>query len=152
MGKSQETFNKKEKEKKRLKKKQEKKEKYEERKAAKAEGEKGGLESMMAYIDENGNIVDTPPNPLRKKKIKAEDIELGVPKRVEENLTAHREGVVSFFNTSKGFGFIKQIGSGEDFFVHVNGLLEEITEGNKVTFELERGMKGMNAVKVRKVK
>jgi cold shock CspA family protein len=107
---------------------------------------------MMAYIDENGNIVDTPPNPLRKKKIKAEDIELGVPKRVEENLTAHREGVVSFFNTSKGFGFIKQIGSGEDFFVHVNGLLEEITEGNKVTFELERGMKGMNAVKVRKVK
>ena len=65
MGKSQETFNKKEKEKKRLKKSQEKQQRREERKLK----PKGGFESMMAYVDENGNISDTPPDPLKKKKI-----------------------------------------------------------------------------------
>ncbi|MCK5104322.1 MAG: cold shock domain-containing protein [Cyclobacteriaceae bacterium] len=145
--KSQETFNKKEKEKKRLKKKLEKQQKREERRA---NSEGGGLENMMAYVDENGNITDTPPDPKKKKVVNAKSIEIGVPKREEVVVDAIRKGRVEFFNHSKGFGFIKEIGTQEKFFVHVNGLLEEIMENDMVTFELERGLKGMNAVKVKK--
>ena len=65
MGKSQETFNKKEKEKKRKKKKQEKQQRKEERKANSGGGE---LENMMAYVDEFGNITETPPDPTAKKE------------------------------------------------------------------------------------
>ncbi len=65
MARSQETFNKKEKEKKRLKKKQEKQLRKEERKANNNKG--AGLESMLAYVDENGQITDTPPEKTNKK-------------------------------------------------------------------------------------
>ena len=148
MAKSQDTFNKKEKEKKRLKKRKDKAEKKEERKA---NSEGGGLENMMAYVDEDGNLTDTPPDPTKKKKIiKAESIEIGVPKREDEPLDAIKKGRVEFFNDSKGYGFIKELDTQEKFFVHVNGLVDEIQEGDKVSFELERGMKGMNAVNVKK--
>src|SRR5690349_1539901 len=103
--KSKETFNKKEKEKKRLKQRQEKKERMEERKANAGKGK--SLQDMMAYIDENGNISSTPPDPRMKKIFNAEDIEIGVPKEVEgDDEEAGTEGVVSYFNESKGFGFI----------------------------------------------
>lgn len=149
MGKSQETFNKKEKEKKRLKKRKEKQEKREERRANSAGG---GLENMMAYVDEFGNITDTPPDPTKKKEeIKASSIEIGVPRREDEPMDAERRGRVAFFNDSKGYGFINQDGTQERYFVHVNGLTEPIQEGDKVSFELEQGMKGLNAVKVKKV-
>jgi len=105
----------------------------------------------LAYVDEDGNLTDTPPDPMRKKlKIKAENIEIGIPKREGEVVSAVRTGKVDFFNDSKGFGFIRETGTQEKFFVHVNGLTEEIAENDKVTFELERGMKGMNAVNVKK--
>ncbi len=147
MARSQETFSKKEKEKKRLKKRKDKAMKREERKA---NSEGGSLDSMMAYVDEFGNISDTPPDEnVKKKEIKAENIELGVPKRTEIPQTTGREGRVVFFNDSKGYGFIKETGTEEKFFVHVNGLLEEIKENDLVNFELERGMKGMNAVQVK---
>lgn len=149
MAKSQETFNKKEKEKKRLKKKLEKQKKREARKAASAEG--GGPDSMIAYVDEFGNITDTPPDPSKKKKINVKNIEIGIPKKEEEEVSAIRKGRVEFFDDSKGFGFIKELNSHEKHFVHVNGLIDEIMENDMVTFELERGMKGMNAVRVRKV-
>lgn len=148
MGKSQETFNKKEKEKKRLKKRKEKMEKKEERKA---QPKKSSLEDMMAYVDEFGNITDTPPDPAAKKKVKASDIEINVPKRSEEEIDPIRQGRVEFFNHEKGFGFIKENESNEKYFVHVSSLSEEIDEGNKVTFEVEQGPKGLNAVRVKKV-
>lgn len=146
MAKSQETYNKKEKEKKRLKKRQEKERKREERKAA----PKRTAEEMFSYVDENGQLTDTPPDPSKKIVIEAEDIEIGVPKRVEEEVDPLRYGIVDFFNDSKGYGFIKEKGTGEKFFVHINGTLEDIVEGNKVSFELEKGPKGMNAVQVKK--
>lgn len=62
-----------------------------------------------------------------------------------------KEGVVKFFNNSKGFGFIKPSDSSEDIFVHQSGLIDEIRENDKVQFEVERGKKGMNAVKVQVV-
>jgi len=110
----------------------------------------GDLENMMAYVDEDGNISDTPLDPKLKKKVSAKSIELGVPKREKETNTV-REGKVAFFNHSKGFGFIHELVTQEKFFVHVHGLTEEVEENDKVSFELERGMKGMNAVRVKKI-
>src|SRR5215217_5885682 len=134
MGKSQETFAKKEKEKKKLKQRQDKAEKMEERKA---NGKKGkSLEDMMAYLDENGNLSSTPPDPGKKKVFKQEDMQIGVPKQVP--LSADeliRTGVVTFFNDTKGFGFIKDSISQESVFVHVNQLSEPIKENDKVSFE-----------------
>ncbi len=147
MARSQETFSKKEKEKKRLKKRKDKALKREERKAS---SEGGGLDNMLAYVDEFGNISDTPPDEnVKRKEIKAKDIEIGVPKRTDAPVSSSREGRVVFFNDSKGYGFIKETGTEEKYFVHVNGLLEEIKENDLVEFELERGMKGMNAVQVK---
>lgn len=59
-----------------------------------------------------------------------------------------QEGTVKFFNNEKGFGFIKPNDSSEDIFVHVNGLIDEIRENDKVQYETEPGKKGMNAVNV----
>ena len=149
MGKSQETFNKKEKEKKRLKKRQEKQLKKEERRA---NSDGGGLENMMAYLDEDGNITSTPPDPTKKKKvIKASSIEIGVPKREDLGEPGANEGKVTFYNDSKGYGFIKDVHTSENYFFHVNGVLEEVVENDVVTYILERGQKGMVAVQVKKV-
>lgn len=146
MGKSQETYNKKENEKKRRKKKKAKEEK---REARKEQAKDGSLDNMMAYLDENGNIVDTPPDPAKKKKIKAEDIEISVTKQEKEITSSIRKGKVEFYNDDKGYGFIKDFDSQEKYFFHVNGTIDDIGEMDKVTFELERGMKGMQAVRVK---
>mgnify|MGYP003575784669 CR=1 FL=1 len=150
MAKSTETFNKKEKEKKRLKKQQEKRERSEERKASSNKGK--GLEDMLAYVDENGNISSTPPDPNKKKKINAEDIQIGVAKQEAVEYETVRQGTVTFFNESKGYGFIKDSQTQESVFVHINGLAQPIKENDKVTFETEMGQKGLNAIKVTKVK
>ena len=59
------------------------------------------------------------------------------------------KGTVKFFNESKGFGFIVDDASKEEFFVHVTGLVEKVREGDAVTFKVENGRKGMNAVEVK---
>jgi cold shock CspA family protein len=148
MAKSQESINKKEKETKRFKKQKDKLLKSEERKK---NSQGGGLDNMIAYVDENGNITSTPPDPSKKRVIDVESIQIGVSKRTEEDVPAIRKGRIDFYNDQKGFGFIKEIGTQEKYFVHVNGLLDEIKEGDTVTFELERGLKGMNAVRVKKI-
>jgi len=58
-------------------------------------------------------------------------------------------GTVKFFNETKGFGFIKVNGSGEEVFVHVSGLTDEVRENDEVTFDLQQGKKGLNAVNVK---
>ncbi|WP_436516257.1 cold-shock protein [Ekhidna sp. To15] len=63
-----------------------------------------------------------------------------------------QEGTVKFFNSEKGFGFIKPSDSSEDIFVHVNGLIDEIKENDKVQYETEQGKKGLNAVNVEVVR
>ena len=60
-----------------------------------------------------------------------------------------KNGVVKFFNATKGFGFIKDESSGEDIFVHSSGLTGEIRENDKVTFDVQNGKKGLNAVNVK---
>jgi cold shock CspA family protein len=148
MAKSQQAFNKSEREKIRLKKRKDKQQKQEERKANPTAS---GLENMLAWVDENGNITNTPPDPTKKIKIDAESIEISVPKREEKDNSPVKFGRVDFLNDAKGFGFIRELETQEKYFVHVNGLLEAVKENDKVSFELEKGMKGMNAVKVKKV-
>lgn len=149
MGRAQESFGKKENEKKRQKKRTEKEERKEERKASAKSGQ--SLDEMLAYVDENGNISSTPPDPTKKRVIKDQDIRISVARqedREPEDLI--RTGVVSFFNDSKGYGFIKDQQSQESIFVHANGLAGgPIREGDRVNFEVEMGMKGPTAVRVK---
>ena len=60
-----------------------------------------------------------------------------------------KEGIVKFFNTLKGFGFISPVQGGEDVFVHSSGLFDEIREDDRVIFDIAQGKKGLNAVNVR---
>ena len=147
MASSQETYNKRDKEKKRLKKRLDKEQKTAERKANAQSG--GG--NMIAYVDEYGQLSDTPPDPSTRRKVDASSIEIGVPKREAIEAMAVRTGKVEFFNSAKGFGFIKENDTQEKFFVHVNNVAEEIKENDVVTFEIERTFKGMNAVRVKKI-
>jgi cold shock CspA family protein len=148
----QETMGKKDREKKKQKNKQDKAEKKEERKANNNKGK--GLDTMLAYVDENGNISDTPPDPKRVKvEIDHEQIQLGAAKREPVNpADLIRTGVVSFFSDSKGYGFINDLKSQERVFVHINNTTETIKEKDKVTFEIENGPKGPTAVRVKKTK
>lgn len=148
MAKSGATFNKKEKEKKKAQQRQEKAEKMEERKANAKKGK--SLDDMMAYLDEDGNISSTPPDPNKKRTYNQDDMVISTPKYVATEEDLIRKGVVSFFNDAKGFGFINDLQSQERVFVHVNQLTEQIREGDKVIFEVEKGPKGLNAVNVKK--
>lgn len=64
-------------------------------------------------------------------------------------ITIMKEGKVKFFNESKGFGFIKDNDTNEEHFVHVSGLIDKVSEDDEVTFELQQGRKGLNAVNVK---
>ena len=139
----------------REKKKQQQKKDKAEKKLEKKSGTKSGssLDDMMAYVDEYGNISNTPPDPNKKKvEVKLEDIQIGVPKWEAAIEEGPRIGIVSFFNESKGYGFIKDLNTQESIFVHANGLTEQIKENNKVSFEIEMTHKGPSAIQVKLVK
>jgi cold shock CspA family protein len=144
-----ETWNKKEREK---KKQQQKKEKAEKKAQRREDAQGKNFNDMIAYLDENGNLSSTPPDPKKVKKFKAEDIEIGVPKASEmDEVELIRNGTVTFFNEAKGYGFIKDLKTQESIFVHANNLLQPIGEKDKVEFEVEQGPKGLSAVKVKQV-
>lgn len=148
MAKSGQSFNKREKERLRARKQQEKHEKMEERKAAKKEQ---SLEDMLAYVDENGNLSSTPPDPSKRKKISLDDIAIGVPSQKEaEPEDPNRNGTISFFNAAKGFGFIKDSRTGESIFFHKDRLSGPVAEGDKLIFEIEPGAKGPVAVRIQR--
>lgn len=150
MGRSQETFNKKEVRKKKEKKRKEKEKKIQ---ARKENVKSGKLDDMIAYVDEFGNISDTPPDPSQKSEVKSEDIEVSIPNRdPSDKSDVIRTGTVTFFNESKGFGFIRDQETKQSIFVHVKNLLDDIKEGNLVTFEVEKGFKGPSATQVKLVK
>ena len=138
------SFNKRELEKKKDQKRQEKLKRKEERKAS---GGSGTFEDMIAYVDENGVITDTPPDLMNKQAVDIENIAISTPKQedIEEPVL---RGRVEHFNADKGYGFIKNTGSTEKYFFHVSNAPATIAEGNMVIFELERGQKGINAVNI----
>lgn len=150
MGRSQESFHKKE-----VRKNKEKKRKEKEKKrlAKKDEGKSGSLDDLIAYVDEHGMITDTPPDPEEKEETKLEDIEISVPKQADkEDFDPVRTGVITFFNDSKGYGFIRDLESQQSVFVHINNVAGEIAEGNKVSFEVEMGPKGPAAINVTQIR
>ncbi|GAA3574852.1 cold shock domain-containing protein [Snuella lapsa] len=65
-----------------------------------------------------------------------------------DNATIMKEGTVKFFNNAKGFGFISVKDSEEEIFVHTSNLIDQIKENDNVTFEIEKGQKGLSAIKV----
>ena len=146
MSRSQESFNKKE-----VRNKKEKKRKEKEiKKMTRKDNDKGSFDDMIAYVDENGMITSTPPDPSLKKVINLEDIEISIPKSdPNQIIDPIRKGSVTFFNNAKGFGFIRDLETQESVFVHVNNLLEDIKEGNLVNYEVEMGQKGPTAVQVK---
>ena len=146
MGRSQETFNKKEV---RNKKEKKRKEKAQKRQEKKESDKKNSLDDMIAYVDENGVISSTPPDPNKKTKVKAEDIELGIPSKGDtEDDDPVRSGTVYHYNDSKGFGFIRDSITKQSVFFHINNVTGDIKEGNLVSFEVENGPKGPAAVRV----
>ncbi len=64
-------------------------------------------------------------------------------------LVRMQEGTVKFFNEGKGFGFIKPDNGGQDVFVHISGLIDGVQENDKVSFDVQNGKKGLNAVNVK---
>lgn len=142
------TWNKKEREKKKQQNRKEKEERRLERKENAKDG--NNLDSMMAYLDENGNLSSTPPDPRKKVEYNLEDIEIGVPKQKEfDPADLIRKGVITFFNQEKGYGFIRDLETQESIFVHINALEAPVKENSKVTFEVEKGPRGLNALNVK---
>jgi len=147
MGRSQETFGKKEV---RNKKEKKRKEKEQKRARRKSEGKKSSFDDMIAYVDEYGKITSTPPDPDKKTIVDADTIELKITKNNPETAPDFvRKGVVTFFNDSKGYGFIRDMESRQSVFVHANNLLEPVKENNIVSFEIGKGPKGLTALKVK---
>ena len=150
MGRSQESFHKKEVRKKKEKKRLDKEKKRLERKDSVKSGK---FDDMIAYVDENGMLSDTPPDQNRKSTTKAADIEVSIPKR-DPNDPGHNvsSGKLTFYNEIKGYGFISETGTGQSIFVHVNDFQEEINKGNQVSFEIGKGQRGPSAFNVKLLK
>lgn len=139
------SWNKKEREKKKQQNKKDKEARKQERKLNAA----GNDSEMIAYVNEHGHITDTPPDPLKRKEIKAEDIVIGVPPQQSSDEETIHTGSISFFNQEKGFGFIVDAVSRESVFVHVNNLSGPVKENDKVSFEIGHGPKGTIALNVK---
>ena len=149
MGKSQETTNKREREKQKARKQQEKREKMQERKQNKEKGK--SMNDMIAYLDENGNISATPPDPRKKRVFNQEEIHVSVPKLEQRQKEAKRTGVVTYFNQVKGFGFINDDESKQRIFLHNSQLSGPVMENDRVQYEIENSLKGPGAVNIIKI-
>lgn len=143
-----ETFAKKEKEKKKAKKKLERAEKKEERKANNNKGK--SFEDMIAYVDEFGNITDTPPD--KQKRSENAVAAPQVRNSAELNEEVESTGVVALFFEDKGYGFITEDKTRLNIFVHSNKLTESVKEKDRVSFRKESSPKGYAAINVKKIK
>lgn len=140
------SFNKRENEKKKQQKRVEKQKRKDERKTS----GKSSFDDMIAYVDENGMISSTPPDMQNAEEVNQEEIQISTPKKEvsETEEVEIRKGRVEYFSKSKGYGFIKSLTQADKYFFHISNTSGDITEGSIVTFDLERGNKGMNAVNV----
>jgi cold shock CspA family protein len=139
------SFNKKEIEKRKEHKRKEKTKKKEERKTT--TGSKS-FDDMIAYVDENGMITNTQPDAnIKKTEIDVDQILISAPKR-EDMVPSVQNGRVEYFNVEKGYGFIKDLGSINKYFFHISNAPNAIKMGDLVSFELEKGHKGNNAINI----
>lgn len=149
MGRSQESFHKREVSRKKEKKRKDKEKKRLERKES---GKSGTLDDMIAYVDENGMITDTPPDTTAKSSPEAEDIEVSIPRQDPSLSNKTKSGRLSFFNETKGYGFITEEDTGQSVFVHINEFRDDISKGDRVNFEIGKGDRGPSAFNVSLVK
>ncbi|GAB3006458.1 cold shock domain-containing protein [Niabella terrae] len=139
-----ETWNKREREQKKRNAKKRKEEKRQERKENPSKAK--SLDDMIAYVDEFGNLSDTPPV---KKPTSIDDIPPVVGNsRDQQSEEQVRKGVVTFFDGNKGYGFIKDVNTQESIFVHFSDAAVALQENLKVTFDVQKGPKGLAAVNV----
>ncbi len=120
-----------------------------EKQKRKERNQSGGTRSfndMIAYVDEYGVLHATQPI-AEKVEVDISTIEIAVPKK-EEVEDAFMSGKVEFFNSSKGFGFIKNSTSGEKYFFHISSAPESIEDGNMVTFKTEKTARGVVAINI----
>ncbi|MCT4636352.1 MAG: cold shock domain-containing protein [Bacteroidales bacterium] len=146
MGRSKETFGKKEVRSKQAKKRLDKQKRKLEKKE---QGKKSSLDDMIAWVDENGVITSTPPDLTQKKEVDIESIEIVVPKAEFRVNNKIRTGRLKSYDESKGFGFIIDAKDGESIFVHNNDCSDTLKIGCRVEFEIEKGLKGLKAVNVK---
>lgn len=140
------SYNKRDNEKKKASKRKEKEERKLQRKASGT----SSFDDMIAYVDENGMITSTPPDEnLKKEQINSEDIDISTPKKETVEKESVLKGRVEHFNSSKGYGFIKSLSSVDKYFFHISNAPQNISEGNVVFFEIERGNRGMNAINIK---
>jgi cold shock CspA family protein len=145
MAKSSATFSKRENEKKKIQKRKEKDERREERKAQAQKGQ--SLEDMMVYVDEFGNLVDSPPDPKKKREIKTEEILLGAAAR-EAEPEGPQTGTVSFYNDSKGYGFIREDRSQNSYFFLNRDFEGQPKIGQAVLFTGGESPRGLTAAAI----
>ena len=148
MGRSKETFGKKEVRNKNIKKRKDK----EKRKLEKKEQGRSSLDEMIAYVDENGIITSTPPDLSQKEEIDVNSIEIGVPKKEFRDDYKPRLGTLTKFDDSKGYGFIIDSQTKDSIFFHINDCDEDVKNGDVVEFDTEKGFKGLKAKNVKVVK
>ena len=117
--------------------------------ARKEARERGELkQDEFVYVDHLGNFTDTPPDPAEKEEISLESINLGAAKN---QILMKNPRKVSFYDSEKGFGFIKNISSHDSYFFHFSECKDTLNVGDKVQFDTVRGEKGLNAVKINKI-
>ena len=121
-----------------------KEQKRQEKQKRKDERKSGGTSS---FEDENGILHTTPQDVKPKTEIDVSQIEISTPKQEEMEILPST-GRVEYFTASKGYGFIKDADSGEKYFFHISSAPDTIAEGDKVTFEIERGTRGLAAVRI----
>lgn len=146
MAKPKQTSQKSDREKKKKRKQQEKEEKRELRKTNSNKGK--GFDSMIAYMDHNGHITNTPPDPKLKVEVKLEDIIIGPRSFIKEVETDIKSGRIAIFNADRNFGFIKDSLSQQKIFFHASETNFEVHEGDSVSYELTSTLKGLSAVNI----
>lgn len=139
----------------REKKKQQARKEKEEKKRERKENARDGndLSEMMAYLDENGNLTSVPPDPSKRREISLDEIQIGVPKMEDRDPEERFEqGIITFFNDEKGFGFIRDARTKQSVFVHSKQLSEPVQLNDKVRYVVGKGVKGPEAMEVSLIK
>ena len=116
--------------------KEQKRKEKQQRKEERQSNGPSSFEDMIAYVDQFGVLHSVPQERL-EEEVDASHIEVSVPKQEDV-----------YFNAAKGYGFVKDADCGEKYFFHISSAPATIAEGDRVTFEIERGMRGMNAVRI----
>ena len=130
--------------------KQQKRREKQKRKEERKSGGTSSFEDMIAYVDEFGNLSSTPVEKTTEE-VDASTIDVSTPKQ-EEVEPELFQGRVQHYNSLKGYGFIEEASTKETYFFHYSEAPHGISEGDKVSFEVERGPRGLNAVRISIIK